>query len=143
MAVEHYHYETFQADHRLLGKQKFSFITNEEGEVAALSTIMQQGVDPIEFEKEVAPVELSEADLETYVGEYEISGVILTIALDLEKLTMTVPGQPVYELVPTKENEFQLKNMDGFKVIFTLDDTGKIDGLISSQPNGDFKAMRK
>ena len=118
MAVEHYHYETFQADHRLLGKQKFSFITNEEGEVAALSTIMQQGVEPIQFEKEVAAIELTAADLKKYVGEYEIAGGSLKIAIDLEKLTMTVPGQPVYELVPTQKHEFQLKGLDGFKVIF-------------------------
>ena len=143
MAVEHYHYETFQADHDLLGKQKFTFITNEKGEIANLSTVLQLGVDPIEFERVVEAMEIATTDLEKYIGDYEIASVTLKIALESGTLTMTVPGQPVYDLVPTKEHEFQLKNMDGFKVIFTIDFNGNVDGLISSQPNGDFKAKRK
>ena len=57
-------------------------------------------------------------------------------------LVATLPGQPVYELVPAQGLEFELKGMTGFSCQFKQNADGKVDGLQFNQPNGVFTAER-
>ena len=54
-----------------------------------------------------------------------------------------VPGQPDYELVPTKLHEFDFKILKGFSVKFDVNDKNESTQLSFIQPNGTFKAKRK
>jgi hypothetical protein len=56
---------------------------------------------------------------------------------------MFVPGQSEYELIPVKENEFKLKQLDEFEAKFNVDSDGKVTELISVQPNGSFVCKKK
>ena len=54
-----------------------------------------------------------------------------------------VPGQPDYELVPTKTHEFDFKILKGYSVKFEANEKNEITALNFNQPNGIFKASRK
>ena len=54
-----------------------------------------------------------------------------------------IAGQPEYELIPVKEHVFSLKGLDGFRMIFSMNEKGEAIELISEKPNGSFKAKRK
>jgi hypothetical protein len=82
--------------------------------------------------------------LQNYVGEFDFGGQIAKTYIKGEKsLYLFVPGQPEYELTPVSNNEFRIKSLEGFKVKFETDATGKVTELLSIQPNGTFRAKRK
>ncbi len=58
-------------------------------------------------------------------------------------LTLTVPRQLSYELVPTRGTSFDLKGLRGFSVQFTRDEAGVVTELVLYQPNGTFVAKRR
>ena len=58
-------------------------------------------------------------------------------------LRLTVPGQPQYELLPTKGLAFDVKGLPGFSVEFQKDGSGKISEAVFTQPNGVVRAARK
>ena len=57
-------------------------------------------------------------------------------------LTVTLPGQPTYTLVPKSDNRFELKELSGFFVEFDFEKE-EIQSLTFHQPNGTFVAKRK
>ncbi|MBK5270813.1 MAG: serine hydrolase, partial [Bacteroidia bacterium] len=78
------------------------------------------------------------------VGEYELSGTTVKVYIRGENTLMVlVPGQPDYELVPTKKDEFDLKIIKGYSVRFEVDDNNEILSVSFIQPNGTFKATKK
>jgi hypothetical protein len=54
-----------------------------------------------------------------------------------------IAGQTDYELVPAKENEFDLKIAKGYSVRFEMNEKKEVLSLTFVQPNGNFKATRK
>ena len=140
----HYHYDIFTGSEKDdLGKMKITFHTSEKGEINKLTAPLQDGVKDIEFKRVVETVKTSKNDLLKYTGEYEISGAVIKIALRGETtLIMTVPGQPDYELVPIGNENFNIKNLDGYSTKFVIDGD-KANELILNQPNGVFTAKRK
>jgi CubicO group peptidase (beta-lactamase class C family) len=149
--IKHYHYDyfnfSFAADEADIDEEnamKGLFTINVKGEIEALKLPLESSVDEIVFKKEVVSIDVKKEDLEKLVGEYELSGTTIKISIKGEKtLMMFVPGQPEYELVPVKENIFNLKIASGFSVRFEKDDKGNVIALYSIQPNGTFKAIRK
>lgn len=149
--IKHYHYDyfnfSFAADEADIDEEnamKGLFTINVKGEIEALKLPLESSVDEILFKKELVTIDVKKEDLEKLVGEYELSGTTIKISIKGEKtLMMFVPGQPEYELVPVKENIFNLKIASGFSVRFEKDDKGNVIALYSIQPNGTFKAIRK
>ena len=91
--------------------------------------------------KETKTITLSEDQLKKFEGEYEFTnGNSMKIYIKDGELKAFLMGQPEYTLLPVAENEFILENMSGFKMIFEKTDSGKVTDVISSQPNGEFKA---
>ena len=80
--------------------------------------------------------------LKLYEGEYDLMGTIITIAMKGEDLTATVPGQPTYTLVPFKKHHFNLKDLTGYSLLFTVEGDKAIKASFI-QPNGTFTATRK
>ncbi len=144
MKLNHYHLDIFEGEDPEIGKQKIKFYYNTQGEIDRLTMELQTGVSDIEFLKEPEVIELEKADLEKYTGEYDFGGAIIKIYITGENtLNAFIEGQPEYELIPVKEDVFALKGLEGFRIIFIVNENKEAIELISEQPNGSYKAKRK
>jgi hypothetical protein len=132
--LEHWHYDTFRVKWRdpMQGKGFISFRLNSQGKIESLNI---EGLSefPRVTEKPAATagVTLSEADLRKFAGKYVMDGAAVEINIELigNGLKATVPGQPVYSLVPVAADRFRLENApDGFFAQFEVVD-GKVKSL--------------
>ncbi|MBS1745436.1 MAG: serine hydrolase [Bacteroidetes bacterium] len=150
--LRHYHYDVFTAffvDPKdgvdtSDASTKMQFHTNIHGDIESASINLEPSVEPIVFTRTLKAREISKDSLQAYVGNYEISGVnirIYTKGGDI--LYMFVTGQPEYELVPIENDKFSLKNLNGFSVQFNRNEKGEVIEMLSIQPNGTFRAIRK
>ncbi|NND34920.1 MAG: serine hydrolase, partial [Saprospiraceae bacterium] len=147
--LEHYHYDVFKlrsTDEKTAnnGASKLNFKTDIRGEIVSFEVQLEPAVDDIVFEKMDPVLELTTADLNKYVGNYDLNGLNVKVYIrGSNTLMVLVPGQPDYELVPVEEHLFNLKIADGYSVKFDLSDEGKVTQLSFLQPNGVFTASRK
>ena len=152
--LRHYHYDVFESfgvskedgiDTTQKSQLNIQFHTNAAGDIDLISLPIQPGLKDIEFNRIPKPKELTKADLEKFVGEYEFQpGAVAKIYIKNEKtLCAFVEGQPEYELVPTDKNKFDFKIMKGFSIKFEENPKGEITAASFVQPNGTFKANRK
>jgi hypothetical protein len=89
-------------------------------------------------------MKLNKSQLQQYVGDYELSGVTVKVYVKADSVLMVlVPGQPDYELVPTKKDEFDIKVVPGYSVKFEVNEKNEVLSLSFIQPNGIFKATKK
>jgi hypothetical protein len=146
-SLSHYHYDVFEMNAELLGrdfKQKVSFAADLKGNIASVSMQLEPAVKDIVFTR-VAEKKMTEKSfLEKFAGQYELSGVEIKVALKGEKtLSLTVPGQPDYELVPYRGTEFNLKGLQGYSIEFKTNAAGAVTEAVFHQPNGTFTAKKK
>lgn len=88
-------------------------------------------------------IKLSEDELKKFEGKYEFApGNEMEVYIKDGELKAFLEGQPEYTLVPLGDNEFSLQGMQGFKMVFELNGD-QVSSVISSQPNGEFKAVKK
>jgi CubicO group peptidase (beta-lactamase class C family) len=144
-ALEHWHYDVFRlTENRQIGEQTLlvNFRTNEKGDIGSIVMSLQPGVDPVVFERQ-ASAELRDEDyLQQFVGEYQFEGgPTMKIELKAGTLYAIIPGQPTHELQPYERNEFNLKGLTGYSMIFVVKDDKVIEAQ-SHQPNGIFTAER-
>jgi CubicO group peptidase (beta-lactamase class C family) len=151
--LRHYHYDVFEPfdvtpnkpiDTSDAGELKIQFTMSEAGEIDGLKMNIEPSIGkPIEFVKTSRPKKVSSADLKQYEGSYLISGMTIIVAVVGEKLKMTVPDQPEYELVPIDTDKFSLKDLKGFSAKFNKNEKGEVTELVLMQPNGNFAAKKK
>ena len=152
--LRHYHYDVFELfpvdkkegiDTTQSAQINIQYHTNAAGDIDKLSMPIQAGLKDIEFNRIPKPKEITKADLEKYVGDYELGpGVIAKFYIKGEKtLYAFIEGQPEYELVATDKHKFDLKILTGYSAMFEEDASGKIISVSFIQPNGTFKAKRK
>jgi CubicO group peptidase (beta-lactamase class C family) len=143
----HYHYDVFELDALLLGqefKQKVSFATDLKGRIASLSVRLEPLAKELVFTRAAGKEMAEKGFLEKFVGVYELSGVQVQVALRGDKtLSLTIPGQPEYELVPSRGTEFNLKGLPDYSVEFKTDAGGAVTEVVFRQPNGTFTAKKK
>lgn len=95
---------------------------------------------PIELGWTPKTKKLPKAMLQSYIGEYGLSGKKLKIALkNNEALFLTLPNQSSWELESVGKGKFRLKGITGYSVIFSRD----APELLLTQPNGTIKALKK
>ena len=146
MAMEHWHYDVFRAVVEDDPEQKFlfTFYSNDKGDIDRLEVPMDLNVKPIVFARKAGAQMSDPKFLAQFVGEYDLNGQNVAVAIKGENmLTVTVPGQPTYELEPYKGTEFKLKGLTGFSLRFTLDAKKRATEAVFLQPNGVFTAKRK
>ena len=90
----------------------------------------------------IETIELSEKDLQRYVGDYQLSGNTATVLINEGVLFASLPGQPKYELIPTDEHIFSFKTLANFKLRFVVKEEG-VTAVFFIQPNGTFMGVRK
>jgi CubicO group peptidase (beta-lactamase class C family) len=148
--LEHYHYDIFSVPHGLDGRLegfgglKVTLYYDKRGDIDRLAIPLQSGLDDIEFVRMADESMNDPAFLEKMAGEYALAGAVVTVVLQNDRLTMTVPGQPTYTLEPDRKTTFKIKGLVGFSVEFHLEDgADRASALTSHQPNGSFRAERK
>lgn len=152
--LRHYHYDIFELfpidkkegiDTTQKAQINIQYHMNATGDIDMISLPIQPGLKDIEFNRIPKPREITKADLEKYVGDYELQpGAVAKFYIKGEKtLYAFIEGQPEYELVATDKNKFELKVMKGYSVQFEENAKGEIISASFVQPNGTFKAKRK
>jgi CubicO group peptidase (beta-lactamase class C family) len=146
--LHHYHYDVFSVrstdDKEPNDNTKLRFITTERGDIGSFETHLEPSIKDIVFTRQAPSIAMKKSDLEKYVGEYVLGGMTAKIYIRGENtLMLLVPGQPDYELVPVKKDEFDLKVVKGYSVRFEVNDKNEVTAVNFVQPNGTFKATRK
>lgn len=139
--LEHWHYEVWNVKDGDGEGTKVNFQTNVQGDVDRLSLPLESSVAEIVFTRK--PLELAAEQLRRFEGQYELPGTMVTVELKPgNRLTVTVPGQPTYDLIPYRANEFSLKGLTGFSLRFE-EENGTVKSASFIQPNGTFRALKK
>jgi hypothetical protein len=143
--LEHWHYDVFRAHSEELEGLKLyaNFMTNNAGDIDRVSLPLEPSVKEIMFTRIPPSIMRDPKYLKKFVGEYKIEMQVSTVSLKGDSaLTLYVPGQPVYDLVPYKATEFNISGLSGFSVVFTVDKSGAVTEAVFHQPNGIFTATK-
>lgn len=154
MWLGHWHYDFFypylveedgKIDTTEKGEIYFRFNTDVKGEIQSMNAYgMEAPTIQLEFKKTPKAKPLTKTELESYLGEYDLGGVIAKVYLKGENTLMVeVPGQPPYELIPVGNHKFSFKAVEGYHVQFDKKEGSTASALTFIQPNGNFKAERK
>jgi hypothetical protein len=145
LPLEHWHYDTFRAKFVGAGAATafITFALNAQGKIENL-TLNLPGIAEYPFKRSAetpagtASVSLSEAELQKFAGKYELKTPPVEMSVELVggKLKATVPGQPVYTLVPVAANRFSIEGAPaGFSIQFEMAE-GKVISLTLVQGSG-------
>jgi len=128
-----------------LGQINLNFQTNNRGEVDAVEIPLEPSLEnPLIFTRQIEEQPITEADMQPYVGTYEIENVPIEVYIrNGETLYTEVPGQPPYALIPTGEHTFAFRDLEGYSMEFLAKEDGSIKAVTFNQPNGVFTAKRK
>ncbi len=143
--LEHWHYETFnggKADDPTFRDMKLTFQTDVNGNVASVSAPFEAATDEIVFEKKPDAKLFDPQYLGNLTGAYDLASQRVTISLKGNSLTLLIPGQPVYDLIPEVGGEFSFKQAKVVTVRFIEDAKGQVTGLEINQPGGVFEFKR-
>ena len=146
-SLDHWHYEVFefarqQKDHYFEGR-KVTFLTDLSGDVSAVCAPMEPLVKEIVFRRVASKDLLQGAYLSKFAGQYQFADQKIDILWEGGSLKMMLPGQPKLDLVPLKNNLFQLKQMGGHTLFFGLDDEGKVKEMYIDRPAGNLLVRKK
>lgn len=143
----HFHFEVFKVpDNKLdlMEQTKLQFITNLEGDVDAVQRRMDPNVPPIAFRR-LPDARLKDPKvLARFIGEYVVAGNPLVVALRSDGvLTLSTPGQPVYELTGLTGNRFAVKGPGDRQLLFRGPPDVSADDVAVLSSWGNFIAARK
>lgn len=142
--LKHWHYDSFRVEQpgSVLDGQLLSFFTDNLGRIERLELSLEAETGPVSFTRQLDPTLSQPERLQRYTGIYQLSGTPITFSFKNNKLQMTVPGQPVYDLEPMDDNLFQIKGLKGFYISFILDQN-KVKAVELLQPNGAYRAEKQ
>ena len=143
----HLHYDVFVVEQeRFEITSKGSFAMNLKGDIEHFSIALglEPGMKPFVFTRAADKSMQEKGFLEQFVGDYEVMGMTLAVALKGEQaLSATIPGQPPYELEPYRGTEFRLKGQPDVSIEFRRDESGQIVEAVLNQPQGTLTARKK
>ncbi|MDX2148977.1 MAG: serine hydrolase [Planctomycetota bacterium] len=147
LPLEHWHFDVFSAGKvdklEMFEGQKVQFLTGLDGSIEGLRLVVEPTLPAVEFSRRASERLSDPAFLSRLAGEYMLGPQALTVTARGSKLTLLVPGQPLYDLIPKGDNVFSIKGLEGFTVKFVFGDDGNVTELQSVQPNGVFTAKRR
>lgn len=140
--LDHWHYDVFRAESGDVEGMMLQFLTNLRGDIDGFELVIEPEVAPIRYQR-VPPAEMSDAAfLQQFVGEYDLVGQTITIALSGSQLVLQMSGQPDVKLLPYRGTEFDADGLRGYSVRFVVEN-GKVAELKLLQPEGVYTAKRK
>lgn len=149
--LKHYHYDIFNAyptnediDADQDDATKIDFKTNLKGDIDQIAINLEPAVAPIVFTKQIQEIKIDKNELAKYAGDFVLGPQKISFEIRNDAvLWARITGQPDYELMPVKKDEFNIKILNGFSIRFEADDKGIYNTAYFIQPNGTFKAIRK
>lgn len=145
--LDHWHYDVFAVSEELQDVfvprdgMKFTFRNNTHGDIEEVLVPFESGAPDIVFKRKPDEQFSNLAYYRQFCGLYEIYNVIIEVALRDRALVAIIPGQPIYELVPGSENEFNVKSMNSYSVRFVKNPDGSIEEALIVLPYGAFSAQ--
>lgn len=142
LPLHHYHYDRFDTDNDPdLGQYSINYRTNPQGDIEGFTISLDEG--EVFFNKKIDSSLLDSKTLVTFIGKYESAGSIVSISLKNEnQLFISIPGQPDYQLIPYKKNQFKLKEFSDIKMVFKVDNN-KIVSMTQISSSGESEFKRK
>jgi CubicO group peptidase (beta-lactamase class C family) len=140
--LEHWHYDVFNVcdeseDGFLSFKNvKFTFRNNLQGDIDELTVPFELKSPDIVFKRKPSEALNNTAYLRSFAGIYEIYSYTVEILLRNHSLFALIPGQPLYELIPSGKNEFSIKSLSGFALRFVMDSNNQVEEVLLTQPYG-------
>jgi CubicO group peptidase (beta-lactamase class C family) len=141
----HWHFETFnggKAEDPTFEDMKLTFRTDVNGNVVGVDIPFEPSLDDIYFAKKPEARLSDPAYLTRLLGSYTLASQTVTTGLKGNVLTLSIPGQPVYDLVPEVGGEFSLRVAKVVRVRFLEDPKGQVTSLEISQPGGIYEYKR-
>jgi len=140
-ALRHFHYDVFEVpkdDLNPFSQEKVQFHSNLAGEIDSLGIPFESTLKDITFVRLGDRAMTQKTFLKPFTGDYQRGPITAVVALKGDTaLTLTMPGQPIYNLAPVRGTKFNIKELNGYSVEFKGDD------MVFYQPNGTFSATRK
>jgi CubicO group peptidase (beta-lactamase class C family) len=138
--LDHWHYEVFQAPadrQNPLELTRVQFNSDLSGEVASISVPLEPNVEPIVFTRQ-SPAEMRERNfLEPLAGEYDNSGIPVTISVREDNVLQYIVLGNVRELVPVRGTYFRIKDLTGVAVEFMRNPAGEYDRMAIYSPGAE------
>ncbi len=145
--LEHWHYEVWSgkegAADPTFENMKFLFQGDVKGNVAAIAAQFEPQVKDIVFARKPDARLSDPAYLARFTGDYELANQTATIGLTGNTLTVNLPGQPTYHLIPGLGGELILEEYSVISVTFVEDAEGNVTGVNLNQPEGVYTATKK
>lgn len=148
-SLQHWHYNVFslqgESEATFLSREgtKVAFRSNIRGDVSELLMALEPAVSDVIFKKKEQGIHQQSSYLRRFTGLYEIYGYTIEISIRNHTLCALIPGQPIYELIPSSPNEFLVKAMPGNIVRFILAEDGRVEQIVLVRPYGSFTAHPK
>lgn len=148
LKIQHYQYNYFKfsIDENVFDgseTMKGEFTVAADGSISSLKMPFENSVKDIEFKKQISTSLIVKTDIRAYAGDYDFNGTIAKIYLaEGNILKAAVPGQPEFDLIPVKQDEFAVKGAKGVSIKFERDEKGNIPACVFIQPNGSFRVVR-
>ncbi len=145
--LEHWHFEVWNAlknpKDPAFADMKLQFLTGVRGYVEGLSLPFEPRLEPIVFSRK-PDTKLSDSDyLKKFAGDYELAGNTAHVRLSGNVLVLQVQTQNALNLVPDRDDSFNLKEQAGTSVHFVTDSGGSVSEMALSTAGGVFSAKRK
>jgi len=139
--MQHFHYDVFEvaeSQQNPLSKMKVQFHTNLQGDLDSLALPLEATVKEVVFTRLGDKQMTEKTFLQPLTGNYQRGAGTVTVALKTDHaLSVTIPGQGSFDLVPVRGTKFDIKGLTGYAVEFKGND------LVFYQPNGTFSATKK
>jgi CubicO group peptidase (beta-lactamase class C family) len=139
--LSHFHYDVFEVpkdERNPFSEEKVQFHSSLAGEIDSLGIPFEPTLKDITFVKLGDRSMTLRTFLQPLTGDYQRGPLLAVVALKGDAaLTLTLPGQPVYNLLPVHGTKFNIKELNGYSVEFKGDD------LVFYQPSGTFSATRR
>ena len=145
-ALEHWHYDVWngaQAEgDETFEDTRFQFRGDLHGNIASVESVLEPRASPIVFEKQPPSELFDPIYLQRFDGGYAMEdGTKISIDVVGDSLTLTIPGQPVYPLVPTIDGRFELRDFRIISLEFAVEGD-QVTGLRLHQGGLVFEASR-
>lgn len=142
MPLSHYHYDRFDTPNdEEDGLYSVNFNMNPQGEIDRLLISLDE--NEATFVRKPDATLSDPKTLSAYTGKYEIGGTIVDVVLKNEnQLFISVPGQPLIQLIPYKPRIFHTKEFADLTFEFVIEN-GKVTGMKQKDPSGEYEIKKK
>ena len=142
LPLKHFHFDRFDTPNdEQYGLWSVNFKTNPQGEIS--QALMSLDEAEVVFVRRPDASLSAPKTLQEYTGKYESAGSTFDVSLKSDNnLYFSIPGQPVYQLVPYKPRKFRIQAFSDLTFEFVVKD-GNVISMKQIDPSGEYEFKRK